>query len=78
MLLIRSKFDQNGKDANIQDYAGNGFFSDFSNEVSTQFWPRLGQYLPSASSIANFGDNTSLHTIKRGNVNAIRRTTDTI
>ena len=46
------------KTRNIQDYAGNGFFSDFSNDVSTQFWPRLGQYLPSASSIANFGDNT--------------------
>ena len=58
MLLIRSKFDQNGKDKDIQDYAGNGFFSDFSTDVSTQFWPRLGQYLPSASSIANFGDNT--------------------
>ena len=58
MLLLRSKFDQNGKDKDIQDYAGNGFFSDFSTDVSTQFWPRLGQYLPSASSIANFGDNT--------------------
>ena len=58
MLLIRSKFDQNGKDKDIQDYAGNGFFSDFSTDVSTQFWPRLGQYLPSASSIASFGDNT--------------------
>ena len=58
MLLIRSKFDQNGKDKDIQDYAGNGFFPDFSTDVSTQFWPRIGQYLPSASSIANFGDNT--------------------
>ena len=58
MLLIRSKFDQNGKDKDIQDYAGNGFFEDFSTDVSTQFWPRLGQYLPSASSIASFGDNT--------------------
>ena len=58
MLLIRSKSDQNGKDKDIQDYAGNGFFEDFSTDVSTQFWPRLGQYLPSASSIASFGDNT--------------------
>ena len=58
MLLLRSKFDQNSKDKNIQDYAGNGFFEDFSTDVSTQFWPRIGQYLPSASSIANFGDNT--------------------
>ena len=31
MLLIRSKFDQNGKDKDIQDYAGNGFFPDFSD-----------------------------------------------
>ena len=58
MLLLRSKFDQNGKDKNIQDYAGNGFFPDFSTDVSTQFWPRIGQYLPSASNIASFGDNT--------------------
>ena len=58
MLLIRSKSDQNGKDADIQDYAGNGFFENFSTDISTEFWPRLGQYRPSASSIANFGDNT--------------------
>ena len=58
MLLIRSKSDQNGKDADIQDYAGNGFFEDFSTDISTEFWPRIGQYRPSASSIANFGDNT--------------------
>ena len=30
MLLLRSKFDQNSKDKNIQDYAGNGFFSRIS------------------------------------------------
>ena len=58
MLLLRSKSDQNGKDADIQDYAGNGFFEEFSTDISTEFWPRLGQYRPSASSIANFGDNT--------------------
>ena len=58
MLLIRSKSDQNGKDKDIQDYAGNGFFENFSDNISTEFWPRLGQYRPSASSIANFGDNT--------------------
>ena len=58
MLLIRSKSDQNDKDQNIQDYAGNGFFENFSDNISTEFWPRLGQYRPSASSIANFGDNT--------------------
>ncbi|MDE0013502.1 MAG: lamin tail domain-containing protein [Candidatus Poribacteria bacterium] len=58
MLLLRNKSDKNGKDANIQDYAGNGFFADFSNNVSTQFWPRIGQYQPRASDIAPFGDNT--------------------
>ena len=57
-LLLRSKSDKNGKDENIQDYAGNGFFEDFSTNVSTQFWPRIGQYKPSASSVAAFGDNT--------------------
>lgn len=57
-LLLRNKSDKNGKDENIHDYAGNGFFEDFSNNVSTQFWPRIGQYKPSASSVAAFGDNT--------------------
>ena len=58
MILLRNKADKNGKDENIQDYAGNGFFEDFSTNVSTQFWPRIGQYEPAASSIAAFGDNT--------------------
>ena len=58
MLLLRDKYDKNGKDENIQDYAGNGFFEDTSNRISTQFWPRIGQYRPLASSIAPFGDNT--------------------
>ena len=58
MILLRNKFDKNGKDENIQDYAGDGFFEDFSIGVSTQFWPRIGQYKPRASNIAAFGDNT--------------------
>lgn len=58
MLLLRNNPNKNGKDENIQDYAGNGFFEDFSANVSTQFWPRVGQYKPVASSIAAFGDNT--------------------
>ena len=58
MLLLRNNTDKNGRDENIQDYAGNGFFEDFSNRISTQFWPRIGQYRPLASSIAPFGDNT--------------------
>ena len=57
-LLLRNKSDKNGKDENILDYAGNGFFEDFSINMSTQFWPRIGQYKPSASSVAAFGDNT--------------------
>lgn len=58
MLLLRDKYDKNGKDENIQDYAGNGFFENFSINMSTQFWPRIGQYRPLASSIAPFGENT--------------------
>ncbi|MDE0427567.1 MAG: lamin tail domain-containing protein [Candidatus Poribacteria bacterium] len=58
MLLLRNNPNKNGKDENIQDYAGNGFFEDFSANVSTQFWPRVGQYKSAASSIAAFGDNT--------------------
>ena len=47
VLLLRNKSDQNGKDEAIQDYAGNGFFEDFTDEeVSTRFWPRIGQQLP--------------------------------
>lgn len=56
-LLLRSKADKNGKDEDIRDYAGNGFFEDLSNKVSTQFWPRIGQFKPAASSTAAFGDN---------------------
>ena len=58
MLLLRNNPNKNGKDENIQDYAGNGFFEDFSTNVSTQFWPRIAQYKPAASSVAAFGDNT--------------------
>ena len=55
VLLLRNKSDQNGKDEAIQDYAGNGFFEDFTDEeVSTRFWPRIGQQLP--ANVAAFGD----------------------
>ena len=37
VLLVRSEINQNGRDAAIEDYAGNGFFSD----GFTQFWPRV-------------------------------------
>ena len=57
VLLLRNKSDQNGKDEAIQDYAGNGFFEDFTDEeVSTRFWPRIGQQLP--ADVANFGTNS--------------------
>ena len=56
VLLLRNKSDQNGKDKAIQDYAGNGFFEDFTEEVSTRFWPRIGQQLP--ADVANFGTNS--------------------
>jgi hypothetical protein len=57
VLLLRNKSDQNKKDEAIQDYAGNGFFEDFTDEeVSTRFWPRIGQQLP--PNVAAFGDNS--------------------
>ena len=52
VLLLRSEADQNGIDAAIEDYAGNGFFSD----GFTRFWPRIAQKRP--TDIADFGDNT--------------------
>ena len=56
-LLLRSKSDQNDKDEAIQDYAGDGFFDDFTDEeVSTRFWPRIAQQLP--ANVAAFGDNS--------------------
>ena len=57
VLLLRNKSDQNKKDKAIQDYAGNGFFEDFTDEeVSTRFWPRIGQQLP--ANVAAFGENS--------------------
>ncbi len=53
ILLLRSENDKNGKDEAIEDYAGNGFFSDGH---TTQFWPRLAQ--PPPRDVANFGDST--------------------
>ena len=52
ILLLRSENDQNGRDAAIEDYAGNGFFSD----GFTQFWPRVAQRRP--IDVADFGNNT--------------------
>ena len=52
MLLLRSEDNQNGKDEAIEDYAGNGFFSD----GFTQFWPRLAQRQP--TDVEDFGDNS--------------------
>ena len=57
VLLLRNKTDQNKKDEAIQDYAGNGFFDEFEDvEVSTRFWPRIGQQRP--ANVADFGDNS--------------------
>ena len=56
LLLLRSESDQNGKDNAIQDYAGNGFFIDTSFSVSTGFWPRVGQQVP--TNIADFGEDS--------------------
>ena len=52
VLLVRSEINQNGRDAAIEDYAGNGFFSD----GFTQFWPRVAQRRP--IDVADFGNNT--------------------
>ena len=51
LLLLRSESDKNGQDVAIEDYAGNGFFSDAPN---TDFWPRAGQ--PRPTDIAHFGN----------------------
>ena len=56
LLLLRSDDDQNGKDVAIEDYAGNGFFSDPSDEFSTKVWPRKGQRMP--IDVADFGENS--------------------
>ena len=53
VLLLRNADDKNGKDEAIQDYAGNGFFSD---NLTTGFWPRQGQ--PTPIDVADFGDST--------------------
>ena len=53
ILLLRSKHDQNRKDEAIEDYAGNGFFTD---GLKTQFWPRQAQ--PTPRDVADFGENT--------------------
>ena len=52
-LLLRSKNDKNGKDEAIEDYAGNGFFTD---GLTTQFWPRLAQPVP--RDVADFGNDS--------------------
>ena len=52
VLLLRSESNQNGRDEAIEDYAGNGFFSD----GFTQFWPRVAQRRP--TNVADFGNNT--------------------
>ena len=54
LLLLRSEYDQNGKDAAIMDYAGNGFFSD---HLTTQIWPLLARPIP-IGVVANFGTPT--------------------
>lgn len=54
LLLLRSETDKNGQDAAIEDYAGDGFFTDAPN---TEFWPRQGQQRP--KNVANFGDAAS-------------------
>ena len=56
VLLLRSESDQNGKDNAIEDYAGNGFFGDNAEDLSTLFWPRIGQSRP--RNVAAFGNNT--------------------
>ena len=53
LLLLRSQKNLNGRDAAIEDYAGNGFFSD---GLETQFWPRLAQ--PTPRNVAGFGENS--------------------
>ena len=53
LLLLRSANNENGKDRAIADYAGNGFFTD---DLTTQFWPRLAQQRP--INVADFGDDS--------------------
>ena len=52
LLLLRSEKDKIGSSEAIEDYAGNGFFSD----GFTQFWPRTAQRIP--VDVADFGDNS--------------------
>ena len=52
-LLLRSEYNQNGKDVAIADYAGNGFFTD---DLTTEFWPRLAQ--PRPTDVADFGESS--------------------
>ena len=52
VLLLRSEENKNGTGEAIEDYAGNGFFSD----GFTQFWPRVAQRRP--TDVADFGENS--------------------
>ena len=52
VLLLRSEENKNGRGEAIEDYAGNGFFSD----GFTQFWPRVAQRRP--TDVADFGENS--------------------
>ena len=53
LILLRSADDKNAKDEAIEDYAGNGFFSD---NHTTEFWPRLAQKQPDSADVADFGN----------------------
>ena len=78
MLLLRNNPNKNGKDENIQDYAGNGFFEDFSTNVSTQFWPRDRVSInPLRAASLLSVTIPSLQPTKLGNANVISRTMDT-
>ena len=52
LLLLRDEKNKNGSGEAIEDYAGNGFFSD----GFTQVWPRIAQRRP--INVADFGDNS--------------------
>jgi hypothetical protein len=61
-LLLRNESNKNGIDAAIEDYAGDGFFTDPSNAFSTNFWPRVGQSRP--IDIADFGSTATFGSLQ--------------
>ena len=73
VLLLRSEINQNGRDAAIEDYAGNGFFSD----GFTQFWPRVAQRRPT-NTLPILETTLLLHATKPGRASVMKKMMDII